>query len=281
MENVYCIVPVRNRKDITLKFLDQWKRQTYTNKRLVIVDDGSSDGTREALLDQCGNEVTLLTSDGSAWWGGAIHAALEFLFPLLDDDDFVLLLNDDVLIEENFVRTLVSHCIAGERSSVVVAAQYTVSGRRLASGYRIDFLRGAFVPVELGSDQRIDAVPGRGVLIPALAVKRAGNVRVHLFRHYLCDLDYSYRLKLAGYRLEICEGARVVTGEESSDAETEQRLVKQYIAFKSKKNIVQRLRFFRHNGPVALRAISEPRVLMFAALRALRRAITERHTKDE
>ncbi|MFP3345185.1 glycosyltransferase, partial [Halomonas sp. SIMBA_159] len=74
------IIPVHNRKNITLKCLETLKQcgdldRYYT----IVVDDGSTDGTSEAITNLY-PEVTILTGDGNLWWTGAIRKGMEYAY---------------------------------------------------------------------------------------------------------------------------------------------------------------------------------------------------------
>ena len=79
-ENVYIIIPVHNRKEITLKCLDTLKQNGDLDKYYVIViDDGSTDGTSEAIQSLY-PDVIILTGDGNLWWTGAIKKGMEYAY---------------------------------------------------------------------------------------------------------------------------------------------------------------------------------------------------------
>ena len=48
----YILLPVHNRREITQKFIECLKSQTYQNYKLVLIDDGSSDGTAAMVQSQ-------------------------------------------------------------------------------------------------------------------------------------------------------------------------------------------------------------------------------------
>ena len=49
MPEVSIIMPTFNRRDIITRAIDSIRRQTFVDWELIIVDDGSSDGTAEAV----------------------------------------------------------------------------------------------------------------------------------------------------------------------------------------------------------------------------------------
>ena len=48
-QKVFLLLPVHNRKEVTGEFIQCLLRQTYQSYRLVLIDDGSTDGTAEMV----------------------------------------------------------------------------------------------------------------------------------------------------------------------------------------------------------------------------------------
>ena len=69
---VSVIVPVRNRREMIAGLLDALQRQTYRDFEIVVVDDGSTDGTPEVILQRQrnGQPVRVMASSGT----GAVAA---------------------------------------------------------------------------------------------------------------------------------------------------------------------------------------------------------------
>jgi GT2 family glycosyltransferase len=270
---VYCVVPVHNRLDITRRCVDYLCRQDYPALQIVIIDDGSTDGTGEYLA-QCGlPNLNTINGDGNLWWGGAMHKGIAHLMKVATKTDYLLMLNDDVAIEADYVSTLVSESIAHEGSVIGSAQKIEGSGVLLSYGCRIDYWGMRIQPVDaLSTRGNVDALPGRGVLYPMQAVLSAGNINVKAFPHYLGDLEYSARVKENGWKIFISKKADVYTSAENSDENLRrQGLRQEYFSFRSKNNLFQRLWFFSLRGPVWLRFWALPRYIFFGGWRLLRK----------
>ncbi len=67
---IYIILPVHNRIETTHRFIKCLKRQTYTKFHLILVDDGSTDGTEEYVRTEL-HDVTVIKGNGNL--GGQGH----------------------------------------------------------------------------------------------------------------------------------------------------------------------------------------------------------------
>lgn len=87
---ISVVIPTNNRKHWLCEAIDTVFAQTYPNIELIVVDDGSSDGTSELIKERYADRLTLLrtegTSCGEAKNFGAQHANGEYV-SFLDDDD--------------------------------------------------------------------------------------------------------------------------------------------------------------------------------------------------
>lgn len=88
MPTVSVVIPTYNRKNFLLACLDSVAKQTCKPDEVIIVDDGSSDGTLEALADRSDLQVVQQRNfgPGAARNLGAAQAASDYI-AFLDSDD--------------------------------------------------------------------------------------------------------------------------------------------------------------------------------------------------
>ena len=205
---VFCIIPVRNRKEITKRCLEYLDDQEYPALHIIIVDDGSTDGTGEYLAQCMRPNLTVLKGDGNLWWGGAMHRGMKFVSGLANDRDYILMLNDDVRIEKNYVSILVNESMKNVGSVVGSVNRDESTGYINDCGYRIDYWGMRILLLHGIAGEIVDAISGRGVLLPYAAVRSVGIIRSKTFPHYLADLDYTYRIRESGWNLIVTEKLR-------------------------------------------------------------------------
>jgi GT2 family glycosyltransferase len=266
---IYCVVPVYNRLEVTKRFLEYINAQDYPSVHLVIIDDGSTDGTGEYLEQTSQPNLTVLKGDGTLWWSGAMHLGMSYLMGVAKGSDYLLMINNDVRVGPNYISTMVKESVANNAAVVGSSQRDDASGVLLNSGWRVDFWSMNFVPVDIeGQHFTVDALPGRGVLFPMDAVFQAGNVNPSLFPHYLADIEYTNRISEAGWKIIISKTADVFSSSESSDMHIRAKgILSKYFSFNSRTNLLQRVFFFSVRGPLLLRILAIPRYLLTRILR--------------
>lgn len=91
-ELVNIVIPVYNKEQTIKKCLDSILKQTYTNFRIIIVDDGSTDNSA-AICEQYNDERIKVVRQKNLGVSGARNTALTYLYGdklvFIDADDFV------------------------------------------------------------------------------------------------------------------------------------------------------------------------------------------------
>ena len=97
MDKIYILLPVFNRKNITEKIVKCLCKQSFQNYHLVLIDDGSTDGTAEMVQSYIKAEnLTVIRGTGDWWCFGSFQQGINWLkekSPQLQD--IILLINDD------------------------------------------------------------------------------------------------------------------------------------------------------------------------------------------
>ena len=97
LRHVYVVVPAHNRRELTLACAEAIEAQSYTPKTVIVVDDGSTDGTAAALAATF-QSVVVLHGNGNLWWTGAVNKGIEWVLARCANSDFVLTLNYDTRV---------------------------------------------------------------------------------------------------------------------------------------------------------------------------------------
>lgn len=210
---VFVVIPVHNRLPFTRQCLEQLRLTQFDGDlRIVVVDDGSTDGTAAALAQHF-PEVRVIAGDGTLWWTGAMAHAIDVLGPEFRADDYVLTLNNDTLVRPDTIACLVE--TSRQHGGAMVAARAReASGRAIATGARM--LWGRTLAISVGDRDgdeegllEADVLFGRATLIPADVFRRIGNFAARAFPQYWGDSDFSLRAKRAGIAQLVCPSARV------------------------------------------------------------------------
>ena len=115
---IHIIIPVHNRLNFTIDCLNSLKKQDIYNQfNLIVVDDGSTDGTSEYLKKNF-PEVKILNGDGSLYWGGAINCGIKYVIKIHKVQDWVLIVNNDVEFTVDAISTLIKVSIKEKRKVI-------------------------------------------------------------------------------------------------------------------------------------------------------------------
>jgi len=175
---VVCIT-CHNRRNATLTCLATLRSQQLPDGvriSVVLVDDGCSDDTAEAVRSAFPDTVIQRTTDGERYWAGGMLAAERVAETM--EPDYLLWLNDDVVLVPDAVATLleVSHKTGGIAVACLADPETekpSYGGQVSDSGWHP--LRLRLLPPN-GSIQNCDTFQGNCVLIPASCRDRGARL---------------------------------------------------------------------------------------------------------
>ena len=209
---VAMVVPVHNRKDTTIAFVRRIRASLRNGHSLIVVDDGSVDGTTAALKSECPDAI-ILEGNGSLWWAGATNRGVEYA--LKYGFDYVLTINDDAIPEDEFLDRLLE--TARERPRAIVGAMLVYASdpsRVWACGGRVcywsgklfqHYLHGRTVEEARAGDRlhAVEILPGCGVLVPTAVYRDIGTYDATRFPQYHADSEFTLRAHRRGYEVLV------------------------------------------------------------------------------
>jgi GT2 family glycosyltransferase len=225
---IYIIIPVHNRKEFTRQCLLSLRKQTYKEFKVVVIDDGSTDGTSEMLENEF-PEVHVIKGDGNLWWTAATNLGVKYA--LESDAEYILTLNNDTIATEDFLEKMV-YWAEKEPKALLGAFAIDAKSKKPVYGGEIinwkwassKFLLDILPKEELHGLHEVTLFPGRGLLIPAEVFKDVGLYDEENFPHYAADYDFTHRAIRAGYKVFCNYDARLlIYPEESGDAENRKK----------------------------------------------------------
>ena len=119
--SVTVIVLNWNGKDLTIECLESLKQVNYSNFNILVVDNGSTDGSVELLKEKF-PEVSILVLEKNLGYAGGNNRGFNSL--KTDQPEFVIFLNNDTIVDENFIEPLVKQLLTHKKASQTVPKIY-------------------------------------------------------------------------------------------------------------------------------------------------------------
>ncbi|MHA6249947.1 glycosyltransferase family 2 protein [Pontibacter sp. CAU 1760] len=217
---IYIVIPVFNRKHFTQACLQSLQRGTNQQYKVIVVDDGSTDGTAE-MLRQDFPEVTVLKTEGNLFWTASVNLGIRHA--LQSGASYVMTLNNDLEVAPDFIQNTYKW-IAAKPDAIIGALEMDAATRKPAYGGEIiDFKTNSVRHVlqELPKEQQVglhqvSQLPGRGLLIPKAVFEKIGLFDQDRFPHYVADYDFTHTALRHGFELYCNYDARLYTYPEES-----------------------------------------------------------------
>jgi len=214
MPKVYILLPVHNRKEITRGFMACLAAQEFLDYHLVLIDDGSSDGTSD-MVRSIIPATTVLRGNGTWWWAGSLQQGLNWLKQRqIEDETVVLFINDDVNFAPDYLDRAVRLMAGKARTLVLSRFKNRESGEIRETGVTANLRRLTFTPAASGD--RINCLSTRGLFAHWGDIKAIGDFYPRLLPHYLSDYEYTIRANRKGFKCETSAELLIGVNKEST-----------------------------------------------------------------
>jgi GT2 family glycosyltransferase len=206
--HVAVVVLSWNGREDTLGCLSSLQRVRWERLSLIVVDNGSTDGTLEAVRSGFPDATAIRSEENVGFADGnniGMRAALEA------GADYVLILNNDTLVDEGVVEALVRQAErrpdAGalcpliryvDPPDLIWYAGARFDPRALHNGRHTGY--GERDTGQYHAVREIGRATGAAMLVPSRVIKEVGYFDGRLFIQ-VEDVDWSLRMRAAGYRI--------------------------------------------------------------------------------
>ncbi len=202
---LYIVIPVHNRREMTKECLLSLQNQTVKNFKIIIVDDGSTDGTSEMIKSEF-PEVILLNGDGNLFWTAATNLGVRYA--MNHQATYIMTLNDDTIPFEDFIEKM--HYWTSKRKNALLGAlSLDISSKKPIYGgaindwkwNKIKYLLDEIEENDQHGIHRVTHFPGRGLFIPVQVFEKIGLFAEKVLPHCTADYDFTQRATRKGFEI--------------------------------------------------------------------------------
>ena len=212
---IHIVIPVFNRKEYTKACLESLKAQTDQNFKVVIVDDGSTDGTGQMLQEEF-PEVDVLRGDGNLFWTAGVNMGIRHA--LQKGAEHIMTMNNDIIVDKGLIENMY-RWHKEKPEALLGALELDIdTGKPIFGGERLDWKLSKIEQVldvlpesEQKGLHRVTHLPGRGLFIPRVVFEKIGLFDQDRFPHYIADYDFTHTARRAGFELYVNYDARILT----------------------------------------------------------------------
>ena len=265
---IYIVIAVFNRLSYTKACLYSLLKQSFSGYKIIVVDHGSTDGTTLVIRNEF-PEVILLNESGSLWWAGATNRGIQTALDIsASDEDFILTLNNDLVVEPGYLFELL-RVYRANKPAIVGSLSVNISNTE-----KIDFagLKWNSIAAKFKKNAEVnipyselkkkyewlssDLLPGRGTLFPIRTFRDFGLFDEKNFPHYAADEDFALICKKNGYKLLIAVNACVKSYVEETGTNVRhsrlnlKKFLNSLFSIKSANNLSIRYKWAKKNSPL-------------------------------
>ncbi|MCX6705099.1 MAG: glycosyltransferase, partial [Candidatus Woesebacteria bacterium] len=218
---VHVVIPVFNRISFTKKCFSSLAKQTYKNFEVILIDDGSTDGTSTYISKEY-PKCKIIKGKGRWWWTRSMHEGVKEALKTADDEDFILSMNNDCYFKKDYLENIVEASSENQRAitgSIIIEAEHPTKVKD--AGVLINWENAIICDVtsrfssnlkfysDKGLIKDLDTLPGKGTLIPKEVFDKIGNFNYLMLPHYIGDYEFFCRAKRKNLKLIVSSKARL------------------------------------------------------------------------
>jgi hypothetical protein len=188
----------------TIECLESLKKINYPNYEVIVVDNGSEGNDADVLEERYGDYIRLIRNKENLGFAGGNNIGIKY--SLEKGGEFFLILNNDVVVERNFLEPLVEDILKDEKIGIIgpVNYNYYQPSKIISAGRRINFWKGSNIEVfSLEEPTEVESLWGCCLLIKKDVIDKIGYFYEPYFLFFE-ETDYCLKARRAGFKI-VCE----------------------------------------------------------------------------
>ncbi len=210
---LYVVIPNWNLKHDTVRCVESvLMASKETQTFIIVVDNGSTDGSRELIEKVFGDRVIQLWSERNRGFAGAVNLGVRYAME--HGAASILVLNNDTIVDQNMIKILHQAAQIYPDAGIIAPAIYYMNdperiwrlGDRMHRWFRMPYpVSDREVSKEI---VEVDFVTGCGMLIRRPVIEKVGLFDERFFMYYE-DADFCKRARDHGFRILCVPGAKL------------------------------------------------------------------------
>lgn len=233
------IIPTYNKKGLLNECIRSIRQHTSTPYEIIVVDDGSTDGTAD-YCRQAG--LMFITKTFNSGFPQSCNLGM-----MLASGDVIVLLNNDVIVSKGWLDNLLAALFADERTGIVGPITNYASGKQQVHHDYDNLEQFHRIASEVNQRDskkhiRVKRIVGLCFVMKREVMNTVGLLDERFSPGHYEDDDYCLRARLKGYDIVICGDVLVHHYGSSSFCEhgehaLQQLVYRNYERFKEKWNL--------------------------------------------
>lgn len=205
-----------NLKDDTLECVESLLKAGASQSQIIIVDNGSTDGSIIALRNHYQNSIFIIDAKENLGYAAAANLGIEYA--LSQDYKWFLLLNNDTLVAVDFIKEMHNAALTSKGYSILAPIILYYSnpstiwflGARLIGNtlLTINSYKNRTIDQTLPPLIPTDFTNGCAMMVNRTVFEKIGLFDASFFM-YGEEVDFCWRAKLAGFRFACFTSARI------------------------------------------------------------------------
>ena len=188
---------------------------TYKNYSIYVIDNDSKDNSIEVLREKFGESINIILNKENLGFSCANNIGIKQA--INDGCDYILMLNNDTIIENNMIEEMVNTSIENKGAAVCPKIYYYDNKKIVwAAGGSINWSKGLpiqygideFDSIDISQEKEVKFATGCCLLISKKVIEKVGLLSDEYFLYYE-DTDYSVRILNSGNKIIYAPKAKM------------------------------------------------------------------------